>query len=121
MRISLGIAVSLVLLSAGVALAKPRRVYTVDEVTAKLNGNKITVEATGSVRTGGYQDAKLVQKSNSGGTLTFEFVATPPTGMVMQMITPIAAKVTTGALRRPFPTKVKVVAETNSKTVKVTK
>ena len=121
MRKMIAVAAGVLTLSASAAMAKPRRVYTVSEVTAKLSGNTITVEATGSVRTGGWKDPKLVQTSNASGTLTFAFVATPPSGMVTQMITPISAKVTTGPLRPPFPSKVKVLAETSSKTVKVTK
>jgi hypothetical protein len=121
MRKSFAVATAALVLSAGVALAKPRPVYTVSDVTAKLSGNQITVDAKGSVRTGGWSHAKLVQTSKTSTTLTFSFVAMPPTGIVTQMITPIAATVTTGPLLPPFPTKVKVVAETSSKTVKVTK
>jgi hypothetical protein len=120
-RKSFAVAAAVLLLSAGAALAKPRRVFTVSDVTAKLSGNQITVDANGSVRTGGWTAPKLVRISRTSSTLTFSFEAMPPTGIVTQMITPIAATVTTGPLRPPFPTKVKVVAETNSKTVKVTK
>ena len=121
MRKSFAVAAAVLMLSAGAALAKPRRVYKVSDVTAKLSGNQMTVDAKGSVRTGGWTAPKLVRISKTASTLTFSFVATPPTGIVTQMITPIAATVTTGPLLPPFPTKVKVVAETNSKTVKVTK
>ena len=121
MHKSFAFAAAVIALSTGVAVAKPRPVYKVSIVTAKLKGNQITVDAKGSVRTGGWTDPKLVQTSKTVTTLTFSFVATPPTGIVTQMITPIAATVTTGPLLPPFPTKVKVAAETNSKTVKVTK
>ena len=121
MRKSLAVALAITMLSAGMASAKSRRVYDVNAVTAKLNGNRITVNAQGNVRTGGWTGAKLVRTGKTSTTLTFSFVATPPTGMVTQMITPIAATTITGPLLPPFPTKVKVVAETNSKSVKVTK
>ena len=113
---SLAVAVAMMMLTGGA-----RRIYEVTRVDAKLDGNRITVHAAGNVTTGGWKNAKLVQTSKTATTLTFSFEATPPDGMVMQVITPAAATVTTGALTRPFPTKVKVVAQTNAKTASVAK
>jgi hypothetical protein len=109
------------ILAAAVVSAKPRRVHEVHDVTATLIGNRITVKANGSVVTAGWKDAKLVRVSKADGTLTYDFVATPPPpdAMVAQVITPISVTSTTTPLPS-FPTKVKVVAQTNSKTVTVT-
>ena len=121
MRKTVAMAVVLLAAAAGAATAKPVKVRSVKTVTAKLSGNVITVVAKGTVNTGGWTNPQLVQTGKTATTLTFEFVAEPPTGIVTQVISPIEATKTTGPLLPPFPRKVTVVARTNSKTVKVTK
>ena len=97
-----------------------RPVWKVDRVTAKMVANTVVIHAYGRVRTGGWTDAELVATKGTASTLAFRFVATKPTGIVTQMITPIEAEKTTGPLLPPFPRKVKIIAETNSKTVTIT-
>jgi hypothetical protein len=95
-------------------------VWKVDRVVAKMEGNTVVIHAYGRVTTGGWTDAELVATKGTASMLAFRFVATKPTGIVTQMITPIEAEKTTGPLLPPFPQKVKVIAHTNSKTVTIT-
>ena len=101
------------------AATPKKRVYKVTSATATRSGNMVTVEAKGSVRTGGWTTPELVRIAGTSSTMTFRFVATPPDGMATQVITPIAAKKTVGPLRPPYPKKVKVLAETSSITVTI--
>ena len=97
-----------------------KKVYSVDRVEAKMAGNTVTIHTYGNVPTTGWTHAELVATKGTASTLVFNFVATKPTGIVAQVITPIDAQKTTGPLLPPFPKKVKVVATTNSKTVTIT-
>jgi hypothetical protein len=113
--------IALITLSlAVIAYAAPRSVYKVDRVEAKMEGNTVTIHAYGRVRTGGWTDGMLVPAKGTAKTLAYRFVATPPSGPHTDQITKIEAEKTTGPLLPPFPTKVKVSAETNSKTVTIT-
>jgi ABC-type uncharacterized transport system YnjBCD substrate-binding protein len=116
------LAVVAVLSLAVVSNAAPAKklVYNVDRVTAKMEGNTVVIHAYGKVRTGGWTDAELVATKGTATTLAYRFVAVKPTGIVTQMITPIDAEKTTGPLLPPFPRKVKIISETNSKTVSIT-
>jgi hypothetical protein len=95
-------------------------VYQVDRVVAKMVANTVVIHAYGKVRTGGWKDAELVATKDAANVLAFRFVAVKPTGIVTQMITPIEAAKTTGPLLPPFPQKVKIISETNTKTVSIT-
>jgi len=118
----IGVALAAVfVMGAAVAAAKPQRVLDVKSVTAKLQGTKITIKAKGEVGTPGFTNPQLVQIAKTSTTLTFEFVAEPPTGIVLQVVTPIGATKTTPPLKAPFPKKVTVVTKTNSMTVTVTR
>jgi hypothetical protein len=116
------IAVVAVLSLAVVSNAAPAKklVYKVDRVTARMHGNTVVIHAYGKVRTGGWTDAELVATKGTAATLAYRFVAVKPTGIVTQQITPIDAAKTTGPLLPPFPHRVKVISETNSKTVTIT-
>jgi hypothetical protein len=111
-----------VLSLAVVSNAAPAKklVYKVDRVTAKMEGNTVVIHAYGRVRTTGWKDAELVATKGTATILAFRFVAEKPTGIVSPMITPIDAEKTTSPLLPPFPRKVKIIAETNSKTVTIT-
>jgi hypothetical protein len=101
-----------------VADAGLKPVFSVEKVTVRAlqtQPERLSIEASGSVRTGGWTDGKLVLRKaqTRDGTLTFEFVAKPPEGMATQSITPIQASIVVdkpGLYRQ-----VKVVAETNAK------
>ncbi len=88
-------------------------VFEVTRVRARLEGNEVVVEADGTTRTGGWSDPELAQRPVTGDTLEFDFVATPPSGGSTQAITPISAHARTGPLEPPFPTQVRIFAETN--------
>src|SRR4051794_9640839 len=116
------LAVIAILSFAVVSNAAPAKtlVYKVDRVVAKMVANTVVIHAYGKVRTGGWTDAELVATKGTATTLAYRFVAVKPTGIVTQMITPIDAEKTTGPLLPPFPKKVKIISETNSKTVSIT-
>jgi hypothetical protein len=117
----LAVVVALAFATVSNAAAPAKKpVWKVDRVVAKMEGNTVVIHAYGRVRTGGWTDAELVAAKGTASTLAFRFVATKPTGIVTQMITPIEAEKTTGPLLPPFPHKVKIIAETNSKTVTIT-
>ena len=74
----------------------PKLVYRVEEVSVRVMESypeQLAIEARGSVRNGGWTDAQLELKRDSGanGIYEFRFVARMPAGMVTQAITPIAA------------------------------
>jgi hypothetical protein len=114
-------AVLVVLSFAAISYASPKKklVYDVNRVVARMETNTVVIHAYGHVRTGGWTDGELVATKGTARTLVFRFVATPPTGEVTQEIRPIDAEKTTGPLLPPFPTKVKIISETNSKTVTI--
>lgn len=76
-----------------------QKVYDVTELSfqiLKSNPPKLAILAGGNTRTGGWSDAELRPLfvpgvTPKGGVYEFEFVATPPQGIAVQMITPIAA------------------------------
>ena len=98
---------------------EPRKVLSVDEVTVKAAEGppaKLTVEAAGMVNSGGWTKPalRLVVGNADPGTLVFEFVALPPTGMATQALMPVKASVT---VEKPAAFKqVQVIAQTNTKT-----
>lgn len=101
------------------AASNKRTVYTVDRVVAKMETNMVSIHAYGHVRTGGWSDGELVPAKGTESTLVYRFVATPPSGTHTDVVSPIEVEKTTGPLLPPFPTKVKIIAETNSKTVTI--
>ena len=121
MRKTLVAAAAVFVLAASAATAKPQRVLNVKSVTAKLKGTQITIVAKGQVGTPGFTNPQLVQIGQTKTTLTFEFVAEPPTGIVTQVVTAIRATKTTPPLKAPFPKKVEVVTRTNTKIANVKK
>jgi hypothetical protein len=83
--------------------AKKTKIHEIE--TAKLSvagAAKIKVSATGTVTSSGWTQPQLIasstpaQKTGNSDevTLHFDFVATKPTGIVPQVITPIAAETT---------------------------
>lgn len=80
---------------------KKTKVYEIKSVKLSVSGAaKIKVVVAGTVRTGGWSEAELVasatraEKPENSDVVTvhFDFVATKPTGVVTQVITPIAAE-----------------------------
>lgn len=98
-------------------------IYKVDSATAQVTGHKLTISATGAVRTGGWQNPQLrvkPQRAPEADTLEVEFLATPPAKdvTVIQALLPVSATITTG-LPRYATTKVKIVAGSNAITVPI--
>ncbi|HEX6084258.1 MAG TPA: hypothetical protein VF266_07020 [Thermoanaerobaculia bacterium] len=94
-------------------MAKKEQVYTIDKIDARLQGNVLHIEAEGTTRTGGWTDPELVATGEHRGEQQFQFVALPPSGPSTDAITPIRVKYESGPLRPPFPTAVRIFAETN--------
>jgi hypothetical protein len=92
------------------------RIYQIEAV-------KLSVSGHGAVRTGGWTEPQLIPSSartDTGDnsdvvTVHFDFVATKPTGIVTQAITPIAAETTCPAPGTGKTLRVVVHAETNEK------
>jgi hypothetical protein len=123
MRTILAAFAALLLFSAPVdaAATHAQLIYKVDHVSVTVQGRKMTITATGAVRTGGWQDPHLHMKEvriPEAHTLAIEFLATPPAKneVVIQALLPVSATLTTGLA--PYgTTEIKVEAETNSQTV----
>lgn len=99
-------------------------IYKVDSATAQVTGHKLTISATGAVRTGGWQNPQLrvkPQHTPETDTLEVEFLATPPAkdATVIQALLPVSATITAN-LPRYATTKVKIIAESNDVTVPIT-
>jgi hypothetical protein len=108
--------------SADAQTVKP--VYKVDSASAKIVNQHLVISAQGAVRTGGWENPHLHVKEvyvPEADTLVVEFLATPPSkkDVVIQMVVPVSATVTTGVPHDAM-TQVKIVSETNSVTVPIT-
>ena len=114
------------LLIAAVALAyaaAPRAllIYKIDRVSVSIEGRKMIVQASGAVKSGGWENPRLRIKAGhvaESDTLVIEFLATPPAkdAAVIQALLPVSAMLT--APLAPYgTTQVEVVGETNSVTV----
>jgi len=122
MRTILALLAALLLVSAPVdaTAARAQRVYKVDHVSVSVEGRKMTITATGAVRSGGWDNPRLHIKdarAPEAHTLVIEFLATPPSRKeaVVQALLPVSATLTTGLA--PYgTTEIKVEAETNSQT-----
>jgi hypothetical protein len=116
----------LVALATGVAVAAPAKlVYRIDRATAIIAHNRLVISARGAVSTGGWMRPLLRLREASGGeaaTLELELVATPPRhrAAVAHAILPVSARL---AARLPHTgvVQVKVVSQTNSVTVPITR
>ena len=102
--------------------AKPEKmVMQVDKITVntlEIYPPRLSVEATGTVNSGGWSHPALiaVKSNNDDGVLVFNFMASPPDGMATQALAPIKASIT---VDKPANFKeVQIVAKTNSKTAK---
>lgn len=100
------------------------KIYQIEAVELSVSGaEKIKVSSSGAVRTGGWAEPQLIPSSaptDTGDnsdvvTVHFDFVATRPTGIVTQAITPIAAETTCIAPGAGKTLKVVVHAETSEK------
>lgn len=91
------------------------KVYTVETVQLSIGSvtGRVRILTAGSVRTSGWSDPELIDKPNppKDGNIHLDFVASAPTGMVFQAITPISADRTLQA--HPGTFCIVVHAETN--------
>ncbi|MCE9609726.1 MAG: hypothetical protein K8R23_05910 [Chthoniobacter sp.] len=105
---------------AKVAAGAQRKVMSVEEVSVKtleIKPAQITVEAAGTVNSGGWVRPALVAvKSDAEGVLVFHFVAIPPSGPATAALAPVKASIT---VEKPANFReVQVVAQVNTKTAK---
>ncbi|HYR23046.1 MAG TPA: hypothetical protein VEP30_09020 [Chthoniobacterales bacterium] len=125
--------VSVCLALAGLTTAaKPKKTSTksdkvmeVDRVAVsyiKTNPPQLKIEAEGKTNTGGWTNPRLVERvyivPPADGMWEYDFVATPPSGISTQVITPISAH----TVRRDIPPGMKGVrvhASKNSKDAKL--
>ena len=116
----------LIALATGVAAAAPAKlVYRIDRATATVAHNRLVIVARGAVSTGGWLKPLLRSHEASASevaTLVVEFLATPPRhrAAVAHAILPVSAR-----LAAPLPryaiAQVKIVSQTNSVTVPITR
>lgn len=104
--------------------ASPKLVYRIDSVTATIVNNRLVIDATGAVRSGGWAKPTLRLHEVAvpeARTLDVDFVATPPRhrAVVVQAILPVSTKLKTH-LPHYGVAEVKIVSETNSVTVPIT-
>jgi hypothetical protein len=123
MRTILVTLAALLLFSAPVdaAAARAQLIYKVDHVSVSVAGKKMTVTATGAVKTGGWENPHLHVKefrTPEANTLVIEFLAVPPSKdeTVIQALLPVSAVLTT-SLPPYGTTEIKVEAESNSQSV----
>lgn len=57
-----------------------QRLMTIDRLYAWCEKGLLVLQVTGTANTGGWRDPRLNRVSNSGGLLTYEFIAQPPGG-----------------------------------------
>ena len=112
-------------LARGAGKPQNMRVFRVDSVSAEVTGRKLTIRASGAVRSGGWENPHLHvlrQHKPEGDTLEVEFLAAPPAkgSAVIQALLPVSATVTVG-LPRYATTRVMVKAETNAATAEITR
>jgi hypothetical protein len=121
--ISLTLAIVLAFDCDTAATSSPKRVYRIDSCAATINGNQISIIASGAAATGGWSNPQLRQRKAPRGeknTLVFELVATPPPikKVVVQVLVPVTAKLTMHIPRGPVK-QIEVYAEMNSSIAQV--
>ena len=108
---------TLIHLTAQPNVTEPRLIYSVTDVSYNpVGGDPITVSAKGMVRTSGWTEPALRFRGFREGVLEFDFVAVPPDGVSLQVLTPISATTSVPHPAGPVAFQgVRVFAETNSK------
>lgn len=95
--------------------AAPEKVWRVEEVAVSYQESDPPVpvlEVDGLARTAGWDDPHLELVGEGPDVMTFELVATPPSGIVAQVITPVGA---TQELKREWSGRtIRVEAEENA-------
>ena len=108
------------------ALAGPLTpIYRVDSATAVIVRRQLVISASGAVRSGGWDRPRLWVKEPSApeaATLEVEFVARPPAPReaVVQALLPVAVR-KIARLPKYGTVRVKIIAETNSLVVPITR
>jgi hypothetical protein len=116
----------LIALVTGVAVAAPAKlVYRIDRAMATIAHNNLVIAARGAVSTGGWIRPTLrVHEASApeAATLEVEFVATPPRhrAAVAHAILPVSTRLA-APLPRTGVVQVKIVSQTNSVTVPITR
>src|SRR5262249_43369857 len=111
---------------APIAAADPTRlVYRVDSASAQIVDNRLVITANGAVRSGGWDKPRLLvlePSASEARTVEVQFVARPPAPkeVVVQSLLPVTAR-KVAKLPHTATTKVKIIAETNSLIVQITR
>lgn len=93
----------------------PRRVFSVDSITAACAGDLLTIQASATTNSGGWTQPSLRRLGNDAGTVTYEVVALGPKGPAASMMAQISM------IRHEDPqsagvTAVRILAESNQMT-----
>lgn len=111
---------------AQAAAADPTRlIYRVDSASARIEGRHLVITANGAVRSGGWDKPRLLvleASASEARTLAMQFVAHPPARgeVVVQSLLPVTAR-KVAKLPSDATAKVKIIAETNSLIVQITR
>jgi hypothetical protein len=116
-------AASLAVSCNAAAASSLKRVYRIDSCAATIDGNEISVIASGATATGGWTNAQLRQRRAPRGEkniLVFELVATPPAPKkaVVQTVVPVNAKLSMRVPHGPIK-QIEIDAEMNSSIAQV--
>jgi hypothetical protein len=122
---------ALLFLVAALSLASPaiagdaKLIYRIDSATAKIEKHHLVISAQGAVNSGGWNNPHLRLKEivvPETRTLQVIFVAIPPSRQkaVVQALLPVSAS-KVAKLPRYGAKEIRIVAETNSITVPITR
>lgn len=97
------------------------KIYEIKEIKTdilKSNPPQLSITAKGTTRTNGWENGQLIPRFNPshpaiGGIYEFDFVANVPTGITLQVISPIAANFVLTTIPQDLK-KIIVYAETNN-------
>lgn len=118
-----GFAFALFALASDAAAASHfRDIYRVDRVSAYVEKNRLVVEASGAVNSGGWSHPRLRVKPSApeAHVLEMDFIADPPSPkrVVIQQTLPIATRLTAG-LPKYGTFAVSIASQTNTITTEI--
>ena len=117
-----GVALALSVASVHASAKHLHEIYRVDRVSASIVGNRLVIEASGAVSSGGWGGPRLHVKPSpsEAHVLEIDFVADPPSPkrVVIEEVLPVSA-----ILRLPLPKygtfAVSVTSQTNTITTEI--
>ena len=117
-----GVCLAIACDTCAVAAPRARLIYRIDRVSAAVQNNKLVVDVSGAVNSGGWRHPRLRAKASApeAQVLEMEFYADPPPPKraVVQELIPISTELRTG-LPKYGTVAVSVSSETNEITTQI--